>query len=128
MAASKDKADAYAPLWLYVTEARLGRADAQATLRTLAAGIDKSSVGWAAIALFLGEATPEQTLAQIKDPDPTKKKEQECEIYYYLAHYHLLRGEKDQAVDYFKRVVATGVVDFIEYEGAVFELKRLGVQ
>jgi hypothetical protein len=40
----------------------------------------------------------------------------------------LLAGEKDKAAEYFKNCVATGVTNFVEYGGAVSELKALETQ
>jgi rhomboid protease GluP len=49
-----------------------------------------------------------------------------CEAQFYLGQWHILRREPTDAVKLLRNAVETCPKTFIEYAGAVAELKRLG--
>jgi lipoprotein NlpI len=57
--------------------------------------------------------------------DDTKKMQQLCEAYYYAGVKKLLGGDTESAREDFKRCVSTEVEDFVEYDYAQEELKRM---
>ena len=80
-------------------------------------------------ATFLaGDLSEEDYFKAADTGDDKTKNEQKCEAWFYAGSKRLIAGEKDKAIEYFKNCVATGVTNFIEYGGAVSELKALGEQ
>jgi lipoprotein NlpI len=52
------------------------------------------------------------------------KPEQRSEAQFYVGEWHLLQGERAQATKALQAAVDTCPKDFIEYRGAVEEMKR----
>lgn len=77
------------------------------------------------IALYLGRTSPEQVLAATADRDEKRRRELECEAFFYIGQYHLLKGRRPKAAEFFRKAVETGVTDFIEYQSAKVQLKRM---
>ncbi len=119
-----DLTDIYAMLRLYVARERAGH-DGRAELETRTADIDRD--GWPGVvaALYLGEATPERVLAAARDADPRRQREMQCEAFFYIGEYHLLKGEESEAKRSFEKALATGATTFIEYSAAKMEIERL---
>jgi tetratricopeptide (TPR) repeat protein len=114
-----DRTNAYSILWLYLASARAGRQDAKMDLEKMAAGLKPAEWPFPVIRLFLGQATPEVMLAAANNP------EQRCEAQYYLGEWHLLRDARANAIKVLQEAVKGCPKDFIEYTGALAELKRL---
>jgi hypothetical protein len=72
------------------------------------------------IELFLDLRTPADTLAAAIKPD------EQCEAQYYLGEWHLLRDDRAASIEALRKSVETCPKGFIEFDGAVAELKRLG--
>ena len=51
--------------------------------------------------------------------------ERRCEGFYYAGMIRLQRGDTREAREFFKKCVATGVHEFMEYEFAEAELAAL---
>jgi len=119
-----EPSDPYAVLWLYLARARAGE-DGRGDLATQATRLNLSKWPGPVLALYLGNAAPEALLPAARDSDPKKQREQQCEAYFYLGQQALLRGDRAEAIRLFRAAVDTGVTDFIEYQGAQMELKRL---
>jgi tetratricopeptide (TPR) repeat protein len=115
-----DGTDAYPILWLYLARARIGKQDAKSDLEHSAAGLNPSQWPYPVIDLFLEQRTPEALVAAAEKP------EEQCEAQYYLGQWHLVRGESANAMKALRNAVASCPKTFIEYAGAVAELKRLG--
>ncbi|MBI3706447.1 MAG: tetratricopeptide repeat protein, partial [Proteobacteria bacterium] len=120
---SLDEPDPYPTLFLYISQARSG-VDGRSELAVNAAKLDLSKWPGAAIKLFLGQSSPEAVLSARPNSGFTKA-EWECEAYFYLAEFELLRGSKAKAVELFRKSVATGVSRFSEFQFAEAELARL---
>jgi tetratricopeptide (TPR) repeat protein len=111
--------DAYAMLLLYVSRARAGRRDAASEL---AKSIQKLKAGewpYPIVELYLGR----KSLAAI-EAAPTKHEER-CEAQFYIGEFHLARGARPLAAKALQMAVDTCPKDFVEYRGAVEELKRV---
>ena len=52
--------------------------------------------------------------------------DQRCEAHYYVGEWHLLHDARTDAIAAFRRAAETCKRNFIEYYGAVAELKALG--
>lgn len=52
---------------------------------------------------------------ETKDNDQRVEKERECEAYFYLGQYYLLRNDKEKAAQMFKLCLEIKVTSFVEY-------------
>src|ERR1700730_18462880 len=114
-------ADAYPVLWLYLARTRAGEETAAATeLAANARTLKASDWPYAVVELFLGQRTPEATLAAPVKPDDR------CEAQFYIGEWQLLRADRPAAIDALKSAAHTCPKDFVEATDARAELKRLG--
>ena len=114
-----DGTDAYPILWLYLARARTGRQDAKRDLEQRAAGLKPAQWPFPVIKLFLEQGTPEAMVAAADKP------EERCEAQFYLGQWHLLRDARANSIEALRNAVKSCPKDFIEYAGALAELKRL---
>jgi lipoprotein NlpI len=71
------------------------------------------------IELYLGSRSPEATLSAAITDD------QRCEAQFYVGEWHLLREHRAEATSALEVAAGACPKTFIEYKGAVAELKRL---
>jgi tetratricopeptide (TPR) repeat protein len=114
-----DGTNAYPILWLYLARARTGRQDAKKDLEQMAAGLKPEQWPSPVIKLFLEQGTPEAMMAAADKP------EEQCEAQYYLGQWLLLRGDRANSIEALRNAVKSCPKDFVEYAGALAELKRL---
>lgn len=119
--------DAYSAIWLYLAQARSGRA-AQAELRKNSAAL--KSGGWPepVIRMYLRSLKPEDVLASAKDADAKKNSKQHCQAFFYLGEDALLRGHTAEAIRLFQQAISTGAPGSYEYIGAMMEFDRMKSQ
>jgi lipoprotein NlpI len=114
----------YTAIWLYLARKRADIAGE----KTLAQEAGTSGAGnWPApiVALYLGTTTPEAVQKAATSQDPTRQRDQRCEANFYVGQWHVLRGAPGAATPLLRDAVMGCPPAFIEYEGAVAELKRL---
>jgi lipoprotein NlpI len=114
---------AYAALWLDVLDKRI---NLPSQLAETTKQIDMTKWPAAIIRLYLGQLTPEATLAAADDADPHTKESQVCEANFFSGELALLRGAKDEATLLFRQASAGCPKVLLEYSSAVAELKALG--
>lgn len=115
----------YTALWLYLARKRAGAANAEELLDSETRATRGGSWPAAIIVLFLGRTDSDSVVAAATDADAGKQREQRCEANFYLAQWHLLRGDRDRAAPLLKEAQGGCPRDFLEHEGAVAELRRL---
>jgi lipoprotein NlpI len=113
-------ADAYPALWLYLARTRAGDQSAAAELASNARQLTPSDWPYAVVELYLGQRTPEATLAAPTKPDDR------CEAQFYIGEWQLLRSDRPAAIESLKTAASTCPKDFVEATDAQAELKRLG--
>jgi lipoprotein NlpI len=119
-----DPKDAYAALWLDITERRnnipshLSQSVKQLDMKVWPAPV---------LRLFLGEMTLTAVLAAADDKDPKTKQGQVCEANFYSGELALLQGVKDEAIRLFRLAANDCPKDFVEWGAANAELKALGI-
>ena len=115
----------YTALWLYLARRNAGATDAEQLLD----GETRTSrgSGWPGpvVVLYLGRTDVDSVFAAATDSDAARQREQRCEANFYVAHWHLLRGDRERALPLLKEAQSTCPRDFLEHEGAVAELRRL---
>ncbi len=121
-----DPSDAYTVLWLYLARGRAGD-DGRAELITHAQNLDLDRWPGPIARLYLGSLPSLQVLAAANDPNPGIRRERQCEAYFYLGAYHLMRGARETAALMFHKAVGTRLGHLVEYRGARSELQRIGL-
>jgi tetratricopeptide (TPR) repeat protein len=116
---AEDGTNAYTILWLYLARARTGTQDAKSNLERRSAGLKPAQWPSPVIKLFLEQGTPEAMVAAADKP------EERCEAQFYLGEWHLLKGARANSIEALRDAVKSCPKDFIEYAGALAELKRL---
>lgn len=114
----------YTALWLYLARKRSGGINAEEMLDS---DTRQDRGGWPApvIVLYLGRTDVASVMAAATDRDPKQQLEQLCEANFYVAQWHLLRGERERALPLLKDAQGGCPRDFLEHEGAAAELRRL---
>lgn len=122
-----DDGQPYTRFFHWLTARRLGRIDAEGTLRRL---LPEWAEGWPkSIGSYLtGQLNETEFLARAATGDARGQSGQLCEAYYYIGMARWLAGEKVIAEDYFRRCVGTKLVNYLEFDFAQTELSRLTVR
>jgi tetratricopeptide (TPR) repeat protein len=115
---------AYAALWLDIAKKH---SDLPSHLMEATAQIDMTKWPAPVIRLYLGQMTSEVVLDAAANPDADTKRDQVCEANFYTAELVLHQGKIDDAVRLLRLAAADCPKTFTEYQGAVAELKALGV-
>jgi lipoprotein NlpI len=119
--------DAYRVIWLYLAQSELSAELALATLKQNLLALDQTA--WSSnIVRFLAGTITEQALLDSVLQDLSGAQllaERLCEVYFYLAKWHESQNRPEQALSYYKRVLATNVFEFVEHRYARLEMARL---
>jgi tetratricopeptide (TPR) repeat protein len=111
----------YWMLWLYLAQRKSGDANALSGLKQRAEHVSRHVWPYAAIELFLGHKTVEQTQGAAGE-----NADFECEAHFYVGEWQMLQKQDPKAaMDELKIARKTCRHEFIEYLGAGAELKRL---
>jgi lipoprotein NlpI len=124
-ALQRDPGDPQNTLWLHVAQARNGR-ESSDVLAWYARNFDLNQWPGPVIAMFLGMIGPD-VVADIghrafEQGDDMRQ----CQAYFYVGQYQMIRGAADNAGEFFRAAVATRAVGALEYTGALAELGRIG--
>jgi tetratricopeptide (TPR) repeat protein len=112
--------NAYSALLLYLSLTRAGNANGARTELTKAAGKLKAGEWpYPVVELYLGRKAPQAVEAVAGKPD------EKCEAQFYIGQWHLVRGARPLAAKALQAAADTCPKDFVEYRGALAELKRL---
>jgi len=122
----RDIALDYPKLWIALLRSRLGeRAAAADEIRAYAKERGKDD-WYAKMAAFVAGDLPEAEFLKVAEsPDEKVRKEQACEAAFYGGMIRLIGGDKPGARRFLEQCVATGVTNFLEYQGAEAELRRM---
>lgn len=115
----------YNTLWLYLSRVRAGE-DARARLQEDVAK-DPVSEQWPGplVQFFTGEQAEDLVLAAIDQGTKAQRKERRATGYFFLGIAAEMNGDAARARDYFERTLATGAVEFRQYDAAKHELEKL---
>ena len=128
-AIERNDQDFYPRLFLWLMRSRLGETDA-ANIE-LAAFLDKhrnvTQEEWTSkvAGYLLGNVSEANLFAAAKSSDAKKERGLFCEAWFFTGMKKLLGGDKATAADYFRKCIATGQTNFVEYQLAQSELKAL---
>lgn len=110
---------AYLPLWIYMLESRTDTAKAASALASRAREINPKAWPAPVASFYLGRISLEQLEAAAASDD------QRCEAGFYVAEWHLAKGDAAAARKRFEEAVARCPASFIERAMAETEIKRL---
>ncbi|WP_233079021.1 lipoprotein NlpI [Rheinheimera soli] len=118
--------DPYRSLWLYFADANLSVPEAQARLALNQTKLDPDHWASKIVAFYLGKISEQELLdaAATLNSDQQQLAERLCEVYFYLAKWHQQQNPS-KALDYYKKVLATNVYEFVEHRYARIEMNRL---
>jgi len=125
-AAGMPRPDPYVAIWLYLAQARAGRAEAAA--RELAQGHPEGGdAAWPSpvIDLYLGRRDPGAVFKAAQQGDAGTQRDQQCEAAFYVGQWNLLQGNKNQALRLFDDAQRNCRKSFSESGGARAELDRM---
>ena len=123
-AALKARPNIYTALWLFLARKRGGNHDADDLLERETRGI---RAGWPAplVALYMGRTDINSVMVGATTTEPNRQRELLCEASFYIAHAHIVKGERPRAQMLLQEVQHTCPKNLLEYEGATAELRRL---
>ncbi|NRQ43677.1 lipoprotein NlpI [Rheinheimera sp. YQF-2] len=119
--------DAYRVIWLYLAQSELSAEQAQQQLAQHALILDKAEWSGNIVRFLLGEISEQALLDSVLQDlsGPQLLAERLCEVYFYLAKWHESQQQPEQALSYYKQVLATNVYEFVEHRYARLEMARL---
>jgi lipoprotein NlpI len=126
------KAQDYSHFGIWLARAHLGDQDGAA--RELETYFEQRTAGtpgdWpSTVAHFLtGHLSEADFFQAASNPNPKTDAGQHCEAYFYAGSKRLIEGGRKTAVDYFKKCLTTGVVNYTEYQCAAAELAALAAK
>jgi lipoprotein NlpI len=114
----------YAALWLHLTKARLHQAGNE-ELQRVAQKANLSIWPGPVLKFYLGQSTEVDLMAAAADPDPQTHVGRACEVNFYEGEDALAHQKRTTAVARFHAVQGSCIKDYIEYGGALAELKQM---
>ncbi|MGI5309168.1 lipoprotein NlpI [Rheinheimera sp. WS51] len=119
--------DAYRMLWLFIAESEISTEQALIHLKQNALAVNKAEWSANLVAFFSGAITEQVLLNSVIVNLNSEKElaERLCEVYFYLAKWHHSQQRDDQALIYYKKVLATNVFEFVEHRYARLEIARI---
>jgi lipoprotein NlpI len=115
----------YSALWLYLARKRGGATGAEDRLDESTRASQRGGWPSAVIALYLGRTDAQSVMNAATDSDAARQRDQRCEANYYVAHWHLIQNAPERAAPLLQEAERSCPKHFLEYEGALAELRRL---
>lgn len=117
----------YTHLWLYLSRARANK-DKQSVFSDDLNRENLSAWPGPLIQHLQGNISEGEVLAAIELGNSAQIKEHRCTGYFFLGVHALLAGDKDKARRLFERTLATGAVEFRQYDAAKRELEVMNLK
>ncbi|MFO0995848.1 MAG: tetratricopeptide repeat protein [Alphaproteobacteria bacterium] len=114
----------YTFLWSYLAKTRANQ-DGKADLDQAATMVQPTQWPGPLVRAFQGQLDRAGVLAAIAKANANARNDQTCEAEFYLGELAQSLGKSDEAEKSFNRAIEICPKNFIEYEGAVAELKSL---
>ncbi|HEX5793050.1 MAG TPA: lipoprotein NlpI [Rheinheimera sp.] len=119
--------DAYRVIWLYLAQSQLSADTALKHLQQNLQLLEQTEWSTNLVRFLAGEITEKALLDSVLQElsSPQILAERLCEVYFYLAKWHESQQRPEQALSYYKQVLATNVFEFVEHRYARLEMARL---
>jgi rhomboid protease GluP len=118
-AAEGDENAPYFNLWRFIAQKRSHDPMAESSLALDAAKTDNGKWPHPVLLFFLGQLDEQSMLGRAGDDN------QRCEATFYDGEEHLMAGDRLAAIPLLTKAASTCPKTYMEYEGAVGELKRM---
>ncbi|WP_213995671.1 lipoprotein NlpI [Arsukibacterium sp.] len=120
-------ADPYRVVWLYLAESDLSETKANERLTANLAALATDDWATNIVRFYHGDISEQQLLNSVLEEldGPRLLAERLCEVYFYLAKWHEAKKRPEHAIEYYKKVLATNVYEFVEHRYARLEMARL---
>ena len=118
-----DRKEPYAILWLSIVAVRTGLED---PIAAIAADADLDTWPGPIVEAYAGALGDDLLAAKAGTLDLVSDEHRTCEVTFYLAERHLMRGETEAARPMLRQAAATCPKTFIEYRAALEELAGHG--
>lgn len=121
------QSDPYRVIWLYLAESDISATAANQRLQVNIKQLDVADWATNIPRFYNGDLSEQQLLNSIVEDlsGPRVLAERLCEVYFYLAKWHEARQRPEQAIEYYKKVLATNIYEFVEHRYARLEMARL---
>jgi lipoprotein NlpI len=117
-AATREPRHFGAQLWRHIAASSLGQSR-DGELKAYLAGATRLGPWPRVLAeLYLGEASPAETLAMAGQQPATARAEAVCAAEYHVGRAARLAGREDEAMAHFRAAMATGAAHVFEYQAA----------
>ena len=122
-----DKQDPYAVIWRYLINSQVDEKAALSFLKTAKKAEKDKRFAWEIVQTLSGKMSESALLDDTVVNIASNKEQAErlCEVYFYLASWHRLKGNRDKAIYYYKLSTATNVREFIEYKYSYIALASI---
>jgi len=117
----------YSALYAHLAHARLSGAESAAATAALRFAMDEPLWPRPITEALQGQIAPVVLDELAVHPDPARQRSWRTEVNFYLGERALVRGDRDEAVARFRRVLALGLPAKNEYKIASMRLRGLGV-
>lgn len=118
--------DHYSAIWRFLAQSRSGKAkEARPALAEAAKGLPAGKWPAPVVDFYLGKATEPALMAAARHADPKTQGEQVCEANFYAGALKALRNQAAQAAPLLRAAEKDCPREFVEYNGALAELKLL---
>lgn len=121
-----DRSSLYWPLWHYLAARRAGHGGASLPI-TAARKLDLRNWPGPLVSLLLGDSDESQMLARAGAESDTANPLTRCEGLFFAGQHQLLDGDRDRAIEHFKKILDIKAIDVCDHTVAIVELRRLGV-
>jgi lipoprotein NlpI len=121
---SDEETSIYNAIWVDIVERRGGGAGT-AAVDDLLRELDPQRWPGPVLAMLREKLPPEEAVAAVRTTDPRAALPLRCEAHFYAGQVYLMRGETARAKAAFEAAVATGAVEYLEYDWALRELEML---
>jgi lipoprotein NlpI len=118
-------AQAYTDLWAVSAHQRAGK-PLPADISERAAAHAHGEWPWPALAMMTGKLSVDELLKVVNAQKGDELTTTQTEAYFYLGQHYMTQGNRSSAREAFEKVRSLGLIPYIEYISAAFELKDLG--
>jgi TPR repeat protein len=114
-------------LWLFSARGRAGKPDRTGRLQTAMSDIDQSTWPTPIYRFFLGKIDARRLLKLAEHQDKHRQQVRQCEAHFYVGQQLMMARRDKKAEAHFRKAMATGMSDEVEFAGSRAELTRMGL-
>ena len=121
-----DRSSLYWPLWHHFAAHRAGHEDVSVLINA-ARKLDLRNWPGPVVSLLVGEMEESQMLTRAGADSDTANPLTRCEGLLFAGQHQLMAGDRDRAIEHFKKILDIKAIDVCDHTVAIVELRHLGV-